>query len=81
MVTDMREFICQPCEAVRVGSDIEVRVFRVRNGEVRFGLTAPHDVLILRSELLSRSPRTDIPWGTSRGKKAARRISPGLVER
>jgi carbon storage regulator CsrA len=81
VVTDMHEFIRQPCEAIKVGPDIEVRVLRVRNGEVRFGLTAPRDVLVLRSELLSRSPRTDIPWRVSRGKKAARRIPPGLVER
>lgn len=41
-----------PCKAIKIGDDIEVRVFRVRNGNVRFALAAPRDVLILRSELL-----------------------------
>ncbi|WP_394539925.1 carbon storage regulator [Lysobacter enzymogenes] len=70
-----------PCDAIRIGDDIEVRVFRVRNGHVRFGLTAPSDVLILRSELLENPRRAEIPWCTSKGKKAARRIPPGSTER
>lgn len=42
----------KPCQGIFIGHEIEVHVFRVRNGQVRFGLTAPRDVLILRSELL-----------------------------
>lgn len=43
-----------PVEALLIGEEIEVRVLRVFRGEVRFGLTAPHHVAILRSELLDR---------------------------
>jgi carbon storage regulator CsrA len=44
-----------PIEALLIGEEIEVRVLRVsRRGEVRFGLTAPRDVAILRGELLER---------------------------
>lgn len=69
-----------PFQAIKIGDDIEVRVFRVRNGNVRFALAAPRDVLILRSELLDPRP-AEIPWRASRGKKAARRFPPGPVER
>lgn len=71
----------KPCEAIKIGDDIEVRVFRVRNGDVRFGLTAPNDVLILRSELLENPRPSQAPWNASQRKKAARRIPPGSVER
>ena len=71
----------KPCQGIFIGHEIEVRVFRVRNGQVRFGLTAPSDVLILRSELLQGPQRAEIPWRTSPGKKAARRLPPDSVER
>lgn len=70
-----------PCQAIKIGDDIEVRVFRVRNGNVRFALAAPRDVLILRSELLDHPRPTAITWRSSRGKKTAHRFSPGPVER
>ncbi|MGO1069703.1 carbon storage regulator [Lysobacter sp. CA199] len=44
----------RPFEAILIGNEIEVRVLRVNCGEVRFGLTAPRDVAILRGELLGR---------------------------
>ena len=44
----------QPGEAITIGDDLEIRVLRLKDGEVRLGLTAPQDVLILRSELLDR---------------------------
>lgn len=70
-----------PFQAIKIGDDIEVRVFRVRNGSVRFALAAPRDVLILRSELLDHPRPAEIPWRATRGKKAARRFPPGPVER
>lgn len=70
-----------PCEAIKIGHDIEVRVFRVRNGNVRFGITAPRDVLVLRSELLEDPRRAEAPWRTVRGKSAARRFPPDSAER
>ncbi|QCW24486.1 carbon storage regulator [Lysobacter enzymogenes] len=71
----------RPYEAIKIGDDIEVRVFRVRNGNVRFALAAPRDVLILRSELMNHPRPAEIPWRASRGKKAACRFPPGPVER
>lgn len=69
------------CQGIFIGHEIEVRVFRVRNGQVRFGLTAPRDVLILRSELPQGRRQAEIPWRTSPGRKAARRLPPDSVER
>ncbi|MBT2748319.1 carbon storage regulator [Lysobacter sp. ISL-42] len=71
----------KPCEAIKIEEDIEVRVFRVRNGDVRFGLTAPRDVLILRSELLDDSRQAKIPCRAKRGKNVAHRARPRPVER
>lgn len=59
----------RPVQAIKVGHDIEVRVFRCANGLVRFGITAPRDVLILREELLSR-PAPQLPPRTSPPRKS-----------
>ncbi|MBT2748595.1 carbon storage regulator [Lysobacter sp. ISL-42] len=71
----------RPCQAINISNDIEVRVFRVRNGDVRFGLTAPRDVLILRSELLDDPRQAEIPCRAKRGKNVAHRARPRPVER
>ncbi|MGO1069633.1 carbon storage regulator [Lysobacter sp. CA199] len=65
-----------PMQALLIGEEIEVRVLRVsRGGEVRFGLTAPRDVAILRGELLDRP--ADHPSRHPKLKKSsARRRSP-----
>ncbi|MGO1069558.1 carbon storage regulator [Lysobacter sp. CA199] len=54
----------RPCQAIKVGHDIEIRVFRCANGHVRFGITAPRCVLILREELLNR-PAPQLPSRSS----------------
>ncbi|WP_078995471.1 carbon storage regulator [Lysobacter enzymogenes] len=64
----------KPSQAIYIGENVEVRVLRVRNGNVRLGFTAPRDVLILRSELLDLLRRAEIPSGTSQGETAARRF-------
>ncbi|MBT2750025.1 carbon storage regulator [Lysobacter sp. ISL-50] len=74
-------FSRRPCEAIKIGEDIEVRVFRVRNGDVRFGITAPRDVLILRSELLDNPRQAETPCRAKRGKNVAHRARPRPVER
>lgn len=38
-------------QTFRIGDDITVTVVSVREGQVRLGITAPADVLVLRSEL------------------------------
>jgi carbon storage regulator len=43
----------KPGEAIVIGPDIEVRVLSVgRGGQVRLGIAAPDEVLILREELV-----------------------------
>ena len=59
----------RPCQAITIGDDIEIRVFRCANGFVRLGLTAPRDVLILRGELLCR-PAPQLPPRTSPPRKS-----------
>ena len=44
----------RPCEAIKIGHDIEIRVFRINNGTVRLGLMAPREITILRGEILNR---------------------------
>ena len=44
----------RPYEAIKIGHDIEIRVFRINDGTVRFGLIAPREISILRGEILSR---------------------------
>ena len=46
----------KPGEAIVIGQDIEVRVLSVgRGGQVRLGIAAPDEVLILREELIVES--------------------------
>jgi carbon storage regulator len=54
-------------EAVVIGSDIRMKVLRVRSGGIRLGIEAPSDVVILREEL--NEWRSD----SRRGKPAHRR--------
>ncbi|MEO2175243.1 MAG: carbon storage regulator [bacterium] len=37
-----------------MGDDIELEVLEVRGGQVKIGLTAPKDVIILRQEVYER---------------------------
>lgn len=41
----------KPLEKLWIGDDICVTVVRMENGQVRLGIEAPRDVLILRDEL------------------------------
>ena len=44
----------KPGEAVVVGRDIRIVVTGTRNGSVRLGFIAPHDVRIYREEVFER---------------------------
>lgn len=46
----------KPGQEVRIGKDITIQFLGVRGNQVRFGIEAPKDVLILRTELESRAP-------------------------
>jgi len=41
----------RPDEAILIGDDIQVIVVGVRGGQVRLGITAPHDVPVHRKEV------------------------------
>ena len=43
----------RPNESLRIGDDIEVTVVAIEGGKVRLAISAPKDVTILRSELIS----------------------------
>lgn len=45
-------------ETIQVGTDIEVSVLEIRGNQVRLGITAPPEVLVLRSELADASQTT-----------------------
>ncbi len=44
-------------ESLMIGDDIEVRVFDVSGNNVRLGIQAPDDVVILRDELYRENER------------------------
>jgi carbon storage regulator len=41
-------------QSLQVGETVTLKILSVDNGNVRFGIDAPADVLILREELLDR---------------------------
>ena len=41
----------RPGESIQVGDEIEISVLEIRGNQVRLGIKAPTDVLVLRSEL------------------------------
>ena len=43
-------------ESFLIGDDIEVLITGVTGGQVKFGVQAPEDVPIVRSELVDREP-------------------------
>jgi len=49
----------RPGESIQVGEEIEISVLEIRGNQVRLGINAPADVLVLRSELVQAKPSTD----------------------
>ena len=50
----------RPGESIQVGEDIEISVLEIRGNQVRLGINAPADVLVLRSELLEPKAQSDL---------------------
>lgn len=48
-------------ESIQVGQEIEISVLEVRGNQVRLGISAPPDVLVLRSELVDPAREGDSP--------------------
>jgi carbon storage regulator len=46
----------RPGESIQVGEDIEISVLEIRGNQIRIGINAPADVLVLRSELITTNP-------------------------
>jgi carbon storage regulator len=42
----------RPGESIQVGENIEISILEIRGNQVRIGINAPPDVLVLRSELV-----------------------------
>jgi carbon storage regulator len=49
----------RPGESIQVGDNIEISILEIRGNQVRLGINAPSDVLVLRSELLDTSRVTN----------------------
>jgi carbon storage regulator len=49
----------RPGESIQVGNDIEISVLEIRGNQVRLGISAPPEVLVLRSELIDASRAQD----------------------
>jgi len=45
-------------EKVTIGSDITVTVCRVKDGQVKLGIDAPKDVVVMRDDVLAPTPKT-----------------------
>lgn len=43
-------------ESIRIGDNVTVRVLALRGGQVSLGFSAPHEVRILREEVLEKPP-------------------------
>jgi carbon storage regulator len=41
-------------QSLQVGESVTLKILSINNGNVRFGIEAPSDVLILREELVNR---------------------------
>ena len=52
-------------QSIDIGPDITVTILRVSNGNVRIGIDAPGEVIILRSELPPAPCSGEEPRGTS----------------
>ena len=45
----------RPGESIQVGDNIEISIIEIRGNQVRLGINAPPEVLVLRSELVDPS--------------------------
>ena len=41
-------------EQIRIGDDIIISVQRINGGQVKIGISAPKDIIVLRDELIKR---------------------------
>lgn len=49
-------------ESIQIGDDIQIKILSIgQGGQVKLGITAPRDVVILRQELLERAAYAQHP--------------------
>lgn len=48
-------------ESIVIGGDIRVTVLKIRDDQVKIGIDAPADLLVLRSELVSSAEQPPTP--------------------
>jgi carbon storage regulator len=48
-------------ESIQIGDEIEISVIEVRGNQVRLGINAPSDVLVLRAELADIAAPAETP--------------------
>jgi carbon storage regulator len=53
----------RPGESIQVGQEIEIAILEIRGNQVRLGINAPPDVLVLRSELVDATSSDSQPPG------------------
>ncbi len=53
----------RPGESIQVGQDIEISILEIRGNQVRLGISAPADVLVLRAELVESAGADASPQG------------------
>ncbi|MES9850366.1 MAG: carbon storage regulator [Candidatus Thiodiazotropha sp. L084R] len=56
-------------QSLQVGGAVTLKILSINNGNVRFGIDAPADVLILREELAHRMNASSIQSETKPPKK------------
>jgi carbon storage regulator len=49
----------RPGESIQLGDNIEISILAIRGNQVRLGINAPPEVLVLRSELVDASRTPD----------------------
>jgi carbon storage regulator len=56
-------------QSLQVGDAVTLKILSINNGNVRFGIEAPSDVLILREELAHRVDTPTLKTAEANGKK------------
>jgi carbon storage regulator len=45
----------RPTQALTIGNDVTVTILEIRGGQVRIGISAPRDTLVLREEIVEKA--------------------------
>jgi carbon storage regulator len=62
-------------QSLQVGEAVTLRILSINNGNVRFGIEAPTDVLILREELANRMNAATLDSSDTAQKKSQPQVT------